>query len=144
MVDDVDVEFVGFVLLGIQVLLISWVCFVYFVVVEVVVVVIYWFCFILVEIDFDYLFEFLELGYVFEFLGFDVDFFVVEDNFVNQEVYVQIFGMFGISYELVRDGVEVLCFWDILYFLLVFMDLGLFDMIGCEVVQCIWSLESGV
>ena len=143
MADDADVEPAGLASLGIQVLPISRARPVHFAVAEAAAAVTHRSRSISVEIDPDYLPEFPEPGHVPEPSGFDVDLLVVEDNPVNQEVYAQILGTLGISYELARDGAEALRLWDILHPSLVFMDLGLPDMTGCEAAQRIRSLESG-
>lgn len=141
MADDADPEFEGLASLGIQVLPISRTRPVHFAVAEAAAAVTHRSRSISVEIDPDYLPEFPEPGHVPEPSGSDVDLLVVEDNPVNQEVYAQILGTLGISYELARDGAEALRLWDILRPSLMLMDLGLPDMNGCEVAQRIRSLE---
>lgn len=142
MADDADVDISALVSLGIRVLPISRSRPVHFAVVEAAAAVTHRSRSVSIEIDPDYLPDFPEPNRVPEPSGFDVDLLVVEDNPVNQEVYAQILGSLGISYELARDGAEALRLWDILRPSLVLMDLELPDMNGCEVAERIREAES--
>lgn len=141
MADDADVDVSALASLGIRVLPISRSRPVHFAVAEAAAAVTHRSRSISIEIDPDYLPEFPEPDRVPEPSGFDVDLLVVEDNPVNQEVYAQILGGLGISYELARDGAEALRLWDVLRPSLILMDLELPDMNGCEVAQRIRDAE---
>ncbi|HWU60805.1 MAG TPA: response regulator [Ensifer sp.] len=141
MVDDADAELSALSHLGVKLLPLSRSRPVHFAVAEAAAAVTHRSRAVSIEIDSDYLPEFPEPGRVPEPLGFDVDLLVVEDNPVNQEVYAQILGSLGISYELARDGGEALRLWDMLRPSLVLMDLELPDMNGCEVAQRIREAE---
>lgn len=141
MADDADVELSALSPLGIRLLPLSRARPVHFAVAEAAAAVTHRSRSVSVEIDPDYLPEFPEPGHVPEPSGYDVDLLVVEDNPVNQEVYAQILGSLGISYELARDGAEALRLWDILRPSLVLMDLELPDMNGCDVTQRIRAAE---
>ena len=142
MADDSDVDVSALASLGIRVMPISRSRPVHFAVAEAAAAVTHRSRSVSIEIDPDYLPEFPEPDRVPEPSGFDVDLLVVEDNPVNQEVYAQILGSLGISYELARDGAEALRLWDILRPSLILMDLELPDMNGCEVTQRIRDAEA--
>ncbi len=141
MADDADAGVAALASLNITVLPISRARPVHFAVAEAAAAVSHRSRSVSVEIDPDYLPEFPEPGRVPDHSGFDVDLLVVEDNPVNQEVYAQILGSLGISYELARDGGEALRLWDMLRPSLVLMDLELPDMSGCEVAARIRNAE---
>ncbi len=142
MADDADVDAAALAALGITVLPISRMRPVHFAVAEAAAAVAHRSRSVSIEIDTDYLPEFPEPDHVPETVGFDVDLLVVEDNPVNQEVYAQILGGLGVSYELARDGAEAIRLWDVLRPSLMLIDLGLPDMDGSEVAQRIRSLET--
>ncbi|SOC83343.1 PAS domain S-box-containing protein [Ensifer adhaerens] len=144
MADDADVEPAELANIGVKVLPISRARPVHFAVAEAAAAVTHRSRSVSVEIDTDYLPEFPEPDRVPELPGFDVDLLVVEDNPVNQEVYAQILGSLGISYELAKDGAEALRLWDILRPSLVLMDLELPDISGCEVARQIRDAEDAI
>lgn len=141
MADDADADVFALASLGVRVLPISRSRPVHFAVAEAAAAVTNRSRSVSIEIDPDYLPEFPEPDRIPEPSGFDVDLLVVEDNPVNQEVYAQILGSLGISYELARDGAEALRLWDLLRPSLVLMDLELPDISGCEVTQRIRDAE---
>lgn len=142
MADEADVDISALMSMDIQVLPLSRARPVHFAVAEAAAAVTHRSRSVSYEIDADYLPEFPEPNHVAEPSGFDVDLLVVEDNPVNQEVYAQVLGSLGISYELAKDGTEALGLWDILRPSLVLMDLELPDLSGCEVTQRIREAES--
>ncbi|MCD2172887.1 response regulator [Rhizobium sp. C4] len=143
MVDEADAELSALAPLGIRLLPLSRTRPVHFAVAEAAAAATHRLRSVSVEIDPDYLPEFPEPGRIPEPSGYDVDLLVVEDNPVNQEVYAQILGNLGISYELARDGAEALRLWDILRPSLILMDLELPDMSGVDVALRIRDAESG-
>ena len=66
---------------------------------------------------------------------------VAEDNPINQEVYAQVLGGLGISYQLARDGAEAVTLWEKLRPSLVLMDISmpLFD--GAQATRRIREIE---
>lgn len=141
MADDADADVSTLASLGIRVLPISRSRPVHFAVAEAAAAVTHRSRSVSIEIDPDYLPEFPEPDRVPEPSSFDVDLLVVEDNPVNQEVYAQILGSLGISYELAKDGAEAFRLWDILRPSLILMDLELPDMSGCDVTRRIREAE---
>lgn len=142
MADEMDADVSDLASLGVKVLPLSRSRPVHFAVAEAAAAVTHRARSVSYEIDADYLPEFPEPNRVPDISGFDVDLLVVEDNPVNQEVYAQILGSLGISYELAKDGSEALHLFDILRPSLVLMDLELPDMSGCDVTERIREAES--
>jgi PAS domain S-box-containing protein len=93
------------------------------------------------EQDSDYLPDFPMPDRVPDPSGLGAEILVVEDNPINQEVYAQILGGLGISYELARDGEEALRLWDVLRPPLILMDLDLPDMSGLDATRRIRASE---
>lgn len=93
------------------------------------------------EQDSDYLPDFPMPDRVPDPSGLGVELIVVEDNLINQEVYAQILGGLGISYELARDGEEAVRLWELLRPPLILMDLDLPGMSGLEATMRIRAAE---
>lgn len=75
--------------------------------------------------------------------GFGVELLVVEDNPINQEVYAQILGGLGVSYELAKDGAEAVRLWDVLRPPLILMDIDLPIIDGFAATRQIRAAEAG-